>query len=202
MQKNRKYVTKLMLFFALAFPMAHTVAKTTPVAETTGTSFAARLQDFAMRTAQITEEAMSMLGIRYRMGGNSPESGLDCSGLVRYVFKQAWNKELPRTAAEQSKVGQKIGLNELQPGDLVFYNTRKKAYSHVGIYIGDNKFIHSPSAGSEVRIENLDVSYWQKRFNGARRIDSEGIGHGGLLDVKGDAPTFDYKNFDYKNFAY
>lgn len=112
-----------------------------------------------------------MIGIRYKYGGNGPENGLDCSGLVRYVFKQTSGAELPRTSEEISRVGEHVDTHDLQPGDLVFYNTLKRSFSHVGIYLGDNKFIHAPSAGGAVRIESMDLSYWKKRFNGARRIN-------------------------------
>ncbi|WP_407941667.1 C40 family peptidase [Noviherbaspirillum galbum] len=130
-----------------------------------------RLHDLTSRASDLAVRAMDMLGIRYKYGGNGPETGLDCSGLVRYVFKEAWNRDLPRTSREISQVGQKVELKDLRPGDLVFYNTLRRSFSHVGIYLGDNKFIHSPSAGGEVRIESMDVSYWRNRFNGARRID-------------------------------
>jgi cell wall-associated NlpC family hydrolase len=129
------------------------------------------LSELTSHASQLATQAVSMLGIRYKFGGVTPENGLDCSGLVRYVFKEAWGKELPRTSAEISQVGQHIDPSELRPGDLVFYNTLKRGFSHVGIYLGDNKFIHSPSAGGEVRIESMDISYWKRRFNGARRID-------------------------------
>ena len=133
-----------------------------------------KLQDMTervtSRASDLAVEAMSTIGIKYRYGGNTPESGLDCSGLVRYVFKEAWGTDLPRTAAEISRVGEKIDKFDLQPGDLVFYNTLRRGFSHVGIYLGDSKFIHSPSTGGEVRIENMNVAYWKKRFNGARRI--------------------------------
>lgn len=123
------------------------------------------------RASDLAVEAMSMIGIRYRYGGDSPESGLDCSGLVRYVFKAAWGADLPRTAAEISRVGAKVDKFDLQPGDLLFYNTMRRGFSHVGIYLGDSKFIHSPSAGGQVRIESMDLAYWKQRFNGARRIN-------------------------------
>ena len=131
----------------------------------------ARLHDFTNRASELAMQAIGMLGIRYKMGGSSPENGLDCSGLVRYVFKEAWGTILPRTAEEISQVGKQVEKQELQPGDLVFYNTLKRGFSHVGIYLGDNKFIHSPSAGGQVRIESMDLSYWKSRFNGARRIE-------------------------------
>lgn len=129
-----------------------------------------KLQDLSSRASELALQAMGMLGIRYKYGGNTPETGLDCSGLVQHIFKEAWGKELPRTSAAISKVGQHIDKDDLQPGDLVFYNTLRRGFSHVGIYLGDQKFIHSPSSGGEVRIESMDVGYWKKRFNGGRRI--------------------------------
>jgi cell wall-associated NlpC family hydrolase len=133
----------------------------------------ARLQDITNRASELATQALAMLGINYRYGGNTPDTGLDCSGLVRYVFKEAWGTDLPRTSAEISRVGEKIGKDNLQPGDLVFYNTLRRGFSHVGIYLGDGKFIHSPSSGGQVRIESMDESYWKKRFSGARRIAAE-----------------------------
>jgi cell wall-associated NlpC family hydrolase len=130
----------------------------------------ARLQSFTSRASDLALHAVGMIGIRYKYGGDAPESGLDCSGLVRYVFKEVLNKELPRTSHELSQVGKKVDTRDLQPGDLVFYNTLRRSFSHVGIYLGDNKFIHAPSAGGAVRIESMDVGYWKKRFNGARRV--------------------------------
>jgi cell wall-associated NlpC family hydrolase len=122
------------------------------------------------RANELAMRALGLIGIRYKYGGNTPESGLDCSGLVRYVFKQTWGADLPRTAEEISRVGTKVDSHDLRPGDLVFYNTLRRGFSHVGIYLGDNKFIHSPSAGSAIRVESMDLAYWKKRFNGARRI--------------------------------
>lgn len=129
------------------------------------------LKTISNRASELAMNAMGMIGIRYKYGGNSPENGLDCSGLVRYVFKESWGANLPRTAVEISRVGKHVESNDLQPGDLVFYNTLRRGFSHVGIYLGDNKFIHSPSRGGEVRVESMDLSYWKKRFNGARRIN-------------------------------
>jgi len=130
----------------------------------------AKLEEFSNRASELAMNALGLIGIRYRMGGNTPENGLDCSGMVRYVFKQAWGATLPRTAEEISHVGEKVEAHDLQPGDLVFYNTLRRGFSHVGIYLGDNKFIHSPSAGGQVRVESMDISYWKTRFSGARRI--------------------------------
>ena len=132
-----------------------------------------KLQELRNRASELTVKAMDMLGIRYKRGGDTPEHGLDCSGFVRYVFKDALGAELPRTSHEISKVGENVQTKDLQPGDLVFYNTLRRGFSHVGIYLGDNKFIHSPSAGGQVRIESMEIGYWKKRFNGARRINEE-----------------------------
>ena len=129
-----------------------------------------KLSSFTDRAAQIAIEALSLVGIRYRYGGNSPEQGLDCSGLVRYVFREAGGTDLPRTSNEMSRRGQPVDKQDLQPGDLVFFNTLNRAFSHVGIYLGNNEFVHAPSAGRNVRVENMDMTYWKTRFNGARRV--------------------------------
>ncbi|WP_423025928.1 C40 family peptidase [Undibacterium sp. SXout20W] len=132
-----------------------------------------KIQEIRQRASDLTMKAMDFMGIRYKRGGNTPENGLDCSGFVRLVFKDAVGENLPRTAAEISRVGENVDQKDLQPGDLVFYNTLKRGFSHVGIYLGDNKFIHSPSAGGQVRVESMDLAYWKKRFNGARRINDD-----------------------------
>lgn len=129
-----------------------------------------KISSFTDRAAQIAIEALSLVGIRYRYGGNSPEQGLDCSGLVRYVFRETGGTDLPRTSNEMSRRGQPVDKQDLQPGDLVFFNTLNRAFSHVGIYLGNNEFVHAPSAGRNVRVENMDMTYWKTRFNGARRV--------------------------------
>jgi cell wall-associated NlpC family hydrolase len=129
-----------------------------------------RLHTLTDRASELAMRAMGMLGIQYKYGGNTPESGLDCSGLVHLIFKEAWDKDVPRTAKELSRTGEHVDKADLKPGDLVFYNTLKRSFSHVGIYLGDHKFIHAPSSGGEVRIESMDIGYWKKRFSGARRI--------------------------------
>ncbi|MDO6385717.1 MULTISPECIES: C40 family peptidase [Uliginosibacterium] len=122
----------------------------------------------------LIDKGFGYLGIKYRLGGTGPEvGGFDCSGLVRKVFGDALGLNLPRTAAEMARIGDKVGAQDLKPGDLVFFNTMRRAFSHVGIYVGDNKFLHSPSKGGVVRVEEIDSSYWMKRFNGARRLVPE-----------------------------
>jgi cell wall-associated NlpC family hydrolase len=138
----------------------------------------------AARTEVATEaregplaHALHALGTRYRYGGQSPETGFDCSGLIMHVFEQAWGVLLPRTAREQSRVGKPVKRRDLIPGDLVFYNTRNQPHSHVGIYIGNGRFIHAPRSGARVRIESVDTPYWRARFNGARRLDIDNSSH-------------------------
>ena len=128
--------------------------------------------DRASATAQdAIDQAMDLLGIRYRRGGSSPESGFDCSGFVSHVFREGLGLMLPRSSKEMSKSGQEVDRDELRPGDLVFFNTMRHAFSHVGIYLGDNQFVHAPRSGGRVRIEDLRQRYWTKRFSGARRVN-------------------------------
>jgi len=115
--------------------------------------------------------ALELVGIRYRRGGNSAETGFDCSGFVVHVFREGLGLLLPRTSREISRTGTAVGKAELAPGDLVFFNTRRNAFSHVGIYLGDNQFVHAPRPGQQVRIEDMRARYWAARFNGARRIE-------------------------------
>lgn len=114
--------------------------------------------------------AVSLADTPYRYGGNSANRGFDCSGFVGHVYRHSLGIALPRTSREISRVGQPISRSALSPGDLVFYNTLRAPYSHVGIYIGDGKFVHSPRSGESVRTEEMGLPYWQARFDGARRI--------------------------------
>jgi cell wall-associated NlpC family hydrolase len=116
-------------------------------------------------------QALFTVGVRYHYGGSSPETGFDCSGLVAHVYEQAWGIALPRRTEEQRAIGRPVKLSDLQPGDLVFYNTRNRPFSHVGIYLGDGDFVHAPRRGQRVRVESLRTPYWRARFDGARRLD-------------------------------
>jgi cell wall-associated NlpC family hydrolase len=116
-------------------------------------------------------QALLAIGIDYSRGGKSPATGFDCSGLVAYVYREAWGIRLPATTAAQSEAGVPVSVAELQAGDLLFYDTLQRPYSHVGIYLGDGKFVHAPRSGAQVRIESLQSAYWTARFNGARRIE-------------------------------
>lgn len=120
--------------------------------------------------SDLTEYALSLSGTPYKYGGTSPDSGFDCSGFVGHVYRQKLGKSLPRSSREISRIGVALKPDALRPGDLVFYNTLNKSYSHVGIYLGDEQFIHSPSSGKSVSIVNMKETYWRKRYNGARRI--------------------------------
>ncbi|MEG0922206.1 MAG: C40 family peptidase [Comamonas sp.] len=119
----------------------------------------------------LISNALNLIGVPYRRGGNSAETGFDCSGLVHAVYAESWGKILPRRAEEQAAATEKIEKTELKPGDLVFFNTMRRAFSHVGIYMGEGKFIHSPRSGATVRVESMNIAYWQKRFDGARRVE-------------------------------
>jgi len=119
---------------------------------------------------EVALHALSALGAPYAEGGASLDTGFDCSGLVAYVYWRASRLALPRTTLELSRIGRHVAPAELRPGDLVFFDTQRRAYSHVGIYLGERRFIHAPSSGGAVRIDDMRFDYWLRRFNGARRI--------------------------------
>lgn len=125
---------------------------------------------YTSATQEVILKGLQLVGIHYRLGGNNEESGLDCSGFVRLVFKDTLGMILPRTAREMSEIGQQVESRDLKPGDLVFFNTMRRTFSHVGIYLGDNYFLHAPRPGSEIRVESMQSSYWLSRYNGARRV--------------------------------
>ena len=122
------------------------------------------------QTPEAVIQALAAAGVPYHRGGQSPASGFDCSGLVAHVFLEAYGIHLPHNARAQSRLGKAVSPRRLQPGDLVFYNT-ERPFSHVGIYLGDDRFIHAPKPGASVRVENMRSRYWERRFDGARRID-------------------------------
>jgi cell wall-associated NlpC family hydrolase len=158
---------------ALALPLGTLAAPdtnnggNTAAAQADATAFVRQMRDTA---SDLVVSAMNFLGAPYKRGGNG-EQGFDCSGFTRYVFEMSLGRVLPRRADEQARDASlsMVDREELKPGDLVFFNTMKRAFSHVGIYVGDGKFIHSPRSGGEVRIEDMGDRYWAKRFNGARR---------------------------------
>ena len=127
-------------------------------------------QSVTERTSDLVSTAIGFLGIPYRRGGNTAETGFDCSGFVRAIYKETIGLVLPRSADQQANATQTIDRSDLKPGDLVFFNTMKRTFSHVGIYLGEGKFIHSPRSGAHVRIEDMRIPYWNVRFDGARRV--------------------------------
>ncbi|MDP2430819.1 MAG: C40 family peptidase [Pseudomonadota bacterium] len=116
-------------------------------------------------------KALSMIGTPYKFGSNNPEKGLDCSGFVKYVYKETADVRLPRSAKDMSREGEAVAREALEPGDLVFFNTRKQPNSHVGIYAGNGEFVHASSTRTkQVTVSRMDQKYWATRFNGARRV--------------------------------
>lgn len=122
---------------------------------------------------EIPMYAVSLVGSPYRMGGTSPQTGVDCSGFVGHVFKETAGVTLPRDARSISQAALRIDKDELRPGDLVFFNTLRRPFSHVGIYLGDDRFVHATSSRTgAVMVSNLNDHYWRSRFNGARRVEA------------------------------
>jgi cell wall-associated NlpC family hydrolase len=118
--------------------------------------------------SEVAFMALALVGTPYAAGGASPDTGFDCSGLVAYVYARALGRELPRNTFDLARTG--AAVSDPQPGDLLFYNTQRRAFSHVGIYLGASRFVHAPSTGGAVRIEDMRLDYWAKRFDGARRV--------------------------------
>jgi cell wall-associated NlpC family hydrolase len=134
---------------------------------------ASRVRD---RASEMVIAAMGFVGVPYRLGGGNVENGFDCSGFTRHVFDLGLGLALPRRADEQAGARSLVSIPraELRPGDLVFFNTLRRTFSHVGIYIGDGRFIHAPRSGSLVRLEDMRQAYWSRRFTGARRAATAG----------------------------
>jgi len=141
-------------------------------------ALARRMGDAA---SDLVVSALGFLGIAYRRGGSSADEGFDCSGFTRHVFEHSLGLILPRRANEQAQLPGLLSVqrDELQPGDLVFFDTMRRAFSHVGIYVGGGRFIHAPRSGARIRLEDMGGSYWARRFNGARRADVSSAAAGG-----------------------
>ncbi len=123
------------------------------------------------RVRELALHALNQIGVPYRFGGSSPEHGFDCSGLVQYVFNHGAGLALPRNTQAMSQVGAPVAAADLAPGDLVFFDTLHRPYSHVGIYLGEHRFIHAPTSRGSVELVDMRERYWQRRFNGGRRLD-------------------------------
>lgn len=159
----RKVLTLLLLAALPQTARADDGGEQPPAFATASEGVLAQAQELALR-------ALGFIGVRYKWGGNSPETGFDCSGLIRYVYHEVTGRSLPGNAREISQVGTTIDRSELRPGDLVFFNTLRRPFSHVGIYLGNARFVHAPSRGGRVEIVSMTDRYWQQRFNGARRL--------------------------------
>jgi hypothetical protein len=186
------------LLFGLTLAWGSWAAAAPAGAAPTGGSRPAAVAAGMDLSADVVFRALSLLGVPYRWGGNTPEDGLDCSGLVRLVFEQTAGVSLPRRSVEISQVGGDVPREALQPGDLVFFNTLRYAFSHVGIYIGNGQFVHAPSRGKPVRVDSLAASYWTRRFDGARRLLdapahawAPGVAQGTTAGQPGAAPRTD-----------
>ena len=161
-------LTRMLLAACLVVVFNHAIADDSPAAPlTTEDSVTDR---YVAKARELVLQAMGFMGINYKYGGDTPETGFDCSGLVAYVYREGAGLALPRNTFDLSRLGQPIERAALRPGDLVFYNTQGREYSHVGIYLGEDRFIHAPSSGGEVRVESLRADYWVRRYNGARRV--------------------------------
>ena len=133
-----------------------------------------RTPDSDAAARKLTSYARSLVGIPYKYGGNSPDKGFDCSGFVGHVFRHTLGINLPRNSDQISHLGQAISTGNLRTGDLVFFNTLQRKFSHVGIYLGGDRFIHAPSSSGSVRTENMRETYWKRHYDGARRITLRG----------------------------
>jgi len=159
---------------AAAPPVEPTPAATgAPVATPPAAAPESFTQHVRQKASDMVLTAMNFLGVRYRRGGNDADSGFDCSGFTRHIFESSLGLVLPRRADEQARAKGLLTVkrDDLKPGDLVFFNTLRRTFSHVGIYIGEGKFIHAPKPGGEVRVEDMRFAYWSKRFTGARRVE-------------------------------
>jgi cell wall-associated NlpC family hydrolase len=167
MKKTVATLAGLIAFGVLPALAADEVAETAAVSPVT---VAAAGGGYFERARELVIHALALIGVNYKYGGSSPDSGFDCSGLVSHVFQEVIGLTLPRDSQAMSRVGEKVDKTELQPGDLVFFNTLRRPFSHVGIYIGEERFVHAPSRGRDVEVSNLHSRYWNKRYNGARRV--------------------------------
>ena len=138
-----------------------------------GNSGSGMLSQVRDKASDLVLSAMNFLGVPYKRGGTSQDNGFDCGGFTRHIFEMSLGLVLPHRADEQARLSSLVPIQreELKPGDLVFFNTMRRTFSHVGIYVGEGKFIHAPRTGSAVRVEDMRESYWAKRFTGARRAD-------------------------------
>lgn len=167
----KKITTLLALLGGLAVSVPGQADDVRAAAAETTAAVSSSSSGYLDKVRDVIFYALTMVGINYRWGGSSPQTGFDCSGLVSHVFRQISGLVLPRDSYGMARLGKPVALEDLRPGDLVFFNTLRRPYSHVGIYLGERRFIHAPSAGKTVQIVDMTDSYWATRYNGARRFD-------------------------------
>lgn len=164
-------IKKTVLGFFVAIACSGAVlASEPPTSAMDETPPASVFERYSDSIRSLVDRSLNFLGVPYRFGGTSPLTGFDCSGFVGKVFADALGFGMPRTAAEMAQMGEQVNRAELKPGDLVFFNTMRRAFSHVGIYLGNNQFVHAPSSGGVVRVEDMRINYWAARYDGARRV--------------------------------
>ena len=170
-RRARGQLAAALLVFASCAALAAPDETPDPIADLVAQKhLVARVQD---KASEMVLAAMNFLDVPYRRGGNGGDDGFDCSGFTRHIFGLSLGMTLPRRVDEQATAPGlvKVDRSQLQPGDLVFFNTLKRTFSHVGIYIGEGRFIHSPRSGGQVRVEDMRFAYWSKRYTGARRAE-------------------------------
>lgn len=167
----KKTITILAGLIAFSVPPALAADEVAETAVVSSATVSAGAGGYFERARELVMHTLALIGVNYNYGGGSPDSGFDCSGLVSHVFKEVIGLTLPRDSQSMSRVGEKVDKTELQPGDLVFFNTRRRPYSHVGIYIGEERFVHAPSHGRDVEVSYMHSRYWNNRYNGARRVN-------------------------------
>ncbi|MDO4997311.1 MAG: C40 family peptidase [Neisseria sp.] len=167
----KKFICTLAILFSVPASMADDLENLIQSRNTIAPSAPATTQSVSKQDADdLIRSAMGLLGVAYRFGGTSPTSGMDCSGFMQYIFRKSMQVNLPRTAAQQAQMGVAVSRSELQAGDMVFFNTAGNRISHVGLYIGNNRFIHAPRTGKTIEITSLSNKYWNSKYRLARRV--------------------------------
>jgi cell wall-associated NlpC family hydrolase len=175
---NSKVFPKATILATLIFACTPALAGKDGAAVEAQPEFQSALNSVSITASELIVDALQFIGIHYRYGGKDPQTGFDCSGFVSHVFSEAAGVTLPHNAYRMALMGHTVPSEDLEPGDLVFYKTMRQAFSHVGIYLGDNKFIHAPRTGKSVEISDMNDAYWAKRFQGARRVaDLAAVAH-------------------------
>lgn len=156
-------------WLACCFVVLLTACTSTPPAPEKTPEAQPQRVEISEKGQEVVIFALGLIDTGYRFGGKNPEAGLDCSGMVAYIYNKSAGLKVSGSAADIARKGRVIERSGLRPGDLVFFNTRNASFSHVGIYIGDDRFVHAPSSNGRVRIDPMSASYYAKRFESARR---------------------------------